>query len=143
MRMWNVNPKILCNSHMLGEHVEMHFFLGWIKKGKSIKGFIEKGLVEVHNIKKRHDELAEEMIKRGMNHKSPMEDYNFETAGYVNIQENLKELKKRCNKCCYLIEFDETVSRMAKEISDDIDNQIIQQIIEESERFTDDQKNLG
>lgn len=40
MRMWGVDPKVLCTKHMIGEHAETHMFLGTIKKGTSIKGLI-------------------------------------------------------------------------------------------------------
>ena len=72
MRMWNLNPKQMCDKHLLGEHLEMHMFVGAIKKGKSIKGFITTGLVRVYEIQNRHDQLANEMIGRGMNHKAPL-----------------------------------------------------------------------
>ena len=104
MRMWNVNPKILCTKHILGEHVEIHSFLGTIKKGTSVKGYIEKGLLEVHNLKKRHDELKEEMIKRGMNHKSEFPEFKSWIEGFVDSENNINELKKRCEKCKINIE---------------------------------------
>jgi len=98
--MWNINPKILCRQHLLGEHNELHSFLGCIKKGTSLKGYIEKGLVEIHNIKKRHDELSEEMIRRGYKHNSDLDVENLLwQEGFVNIEENIKELKKRCKEC--------------------------------------------
>jgi len=99
MRMWNVNPELMCNQHLLGEHVEMHMFIGVINKNKSIKGYLDKGLVEIHNIKKRHDSLAKEMKKRGFNHKSELPEYNKIKKGKVNIRKNKIELFKRCKKC--------------------------------------------
>jgi len=95
-----VNPKLLCRQHLLGEHNEVHSFLGCIKKGTSLKGYIEKGLVEVHNIKKRHDELSEEMIRRGYKHNSNLDVGNLLwEEGYVNSIENIEELKSRCQEC--------------------------------------------
>lgn len=99
MRQWNVDPKLLCRKHLLGEHVENHMFMGCIKKGTSLKGYIEKGLVEIHNIKNRHDELVNEMIRRGYNHKTPIEDLLCEKIGFVNSEENKKELERRCEFC--------------------------------------------
>ena len=35
MRMWMVNPKMLCDQHLLGEHFELHKHLWcWVKKYK-------------------------------------------------------------------------------------------------------------
>jgi len=104
MRMWNVKTEILCRQHLLGEHQEMHSFRGTIKKGTSLKGYIEKGLVEVHNIKSRHDELANEMIKRGYNHKTPLEEFNCQKIGVVDSQKNILDLIERCDECKKRIE---------------------------------------
>jgi len=104
MRMWNVNPEYLCRKHLLGEHVETHMFCGTINKGTSIKGYIKKGLVEVHNISKRHDELKDEMIKRGMNHNSNLPECELWEEGKVDVDNNIKELIKRCPQCRKRIE---------------------------------------
>ena len=104
MRQWNVNPEFLCTKHLLGEHVESHMYVGCIKKGTSLKGYIDKGLVEVHHIKSRHDELVKEMIKRGMNHKTPIEEFTCQDAGYVDSEQNINELRTRCIKCRERIE---------------------------------------
>lgn len=100
MRMWGVDPRKLCNQHLLGEHVEMHMFAGTIQKSKSIKGYISKGLVNPCCIKERHDWLAEEMKSRDMNHKSPL-DMDCHELPYhdISILENEKELIKRCTEC--------------------------------------------
>ena len=104
MRQWNVNPEYLCTQHLLGEHLEQHMFMGCVKKGTSLKGYIDKGLVEIHNIPKRHDELATEMIKRGYNHKSPLQEFTCQETGCVDSEQNIKELKRRCINCKERIE---------------------------------------
>jgi hypothetical protein len=96
--MWNIPPEVMCNKHLLGEHVEMHLIVGTILKGKSIKGYIEKGLVETDNIRKRHDELVHEMIfHRQMNHNSPLPEFTTEEAG--NVADNWDLLASRCPRC--------------------------------------------
>ena len=100
--MWGVDPKNLCNQHLLGEHLEMHMFLGCIKKGISLKGYFDKKLVCTNLIKKRHDDLAIEMIFRGMKHKSPIAEMGFFKDfeyGEIDIEANIKELSRRCPKC--------------------------------------------
>jgi hypothetical protein len=99
MRMWKVNPKLLCNHHLLGEHCEMHMFVGTLNKGISILGYINKGLIEVENIKNRHEELVKEFENRGMKHNSPLQPYKSFKAGKINIEENLKTLQNRCTEC--------------------------------------------
>lgn len=102
MRMWGVDPKVMCNRHLLGEHVEMHMFVGTIKRGTSLRGYIDGGLVETHLIDMRHDELAREMIRRGMNHKSPIEHLYPPAMGRIDRAGNLRELASRCPECARL-----------------------------------------
>ena len=99
MRMWNVNPEMMCRKHLLGEHFEMHMFVGTLLKNKSLDGYIKKGLVEVHNIEKRHRELAEEMVKRGFHHHSPIREFTSVTKGKVDSEKNIIELRERCKEC--------------------------------------------
>ena len=100
MRLWMVDPKIMCRQHLLGKHNECHMFMGCLRKGRSIEGYIKKGQVEVHNIIKRHDELADEMEERGYNHNSLLIDNDvLYDAGSVNEAANVLELAERCEKC--------------------------------------------
>lgn len=50
MRMWNVDPNLLCRKHLLGEHREMHMLANAICKKRSIAGYLAKGLVEPESI---------------------------------------------------------------------------------------------
>lgn len=99
MRMWGVDPEKMCTKHLLGEHVEMHMFVGTINKGVSIQGYVDKGLVDTTKIKERHDALVVEMTRRGMNHKSPLEYQDRLSLGSVDIRESHEELINRCASC--------------------------------------------
>lgn len=103
MRMWGVDPRKMCRQHLLGEHLEMHMFIGTIREGKSLTGYINNGLVELHLIVTRHDSLAKEMKKRGYNHKSPLKYFPLPKGGKISRVENVKELKKRCKECRRLL----------------------------------------
>jgi len=103
MRMWMVNPNIMCRQHLLGEHLELHMFLGTIKKGTSIEGYLKNGLLETHNIQSRHDQLVQEMIKRGYKHNTPL-DCSYNNIVHINIEHNIEVLKSRCTRCCERIE---------------------------------------
>ena len=105
-RMWGVDPRLLCDRHLLGEHVEMHMFLGGIRKGHSVRGYTDNGIVDPHRVFARHEELVLEMTCRGMRHRSPM----VLTAGDVALiaalppatidaEANLTELARRCERC--------------------------------------------
>ena len=99
MRMWSVDPKVLCQKHLCGEHVEMHMLIGTLQKKKSIQGYIKKGLVNPAGIIARHDQLAEEMTNRGMNHKSPIPIIKLPPEHPIAVKHNLNELKRRCSRC--------------------------------------------
>jgi hypothetical protein len=98
MRMWMSNPAIMCRQHLLGEHLECHMFVGSIVKGISMKGYINKGLLDPSSLQSRHDALADEMLKRGYNHDSPL---SFESSYHckIDVIANLKELTRRCSAC--------------------------------------------
>jgi hypothetical protein len=105
-----VNPTIMCNQHLLGEHVELHMLVGSIKRGKSIDGFLS-GLIDPSLVVQRHEDLAKEMVHRGMNHKSPIDCpgkiNSNRTAQPISGTSNLKELAGRCNRCFLMMKKEE------------------------------------
>lgn len=104
-----VPPETMCRKHLLGEHVEIHMFLGSLKKGKSVAGFLERRLLEPGSLLERHDELAGEMAKRGYVHKSLIlkEEADAalerlsekERAVKVDREASKVELGRRCGEC--------------------------------------------
>lgn len=97
--MWKVDPYGMCKQHLLGEHVELHMFVGSLLKGKNLKGYFDRGLLEVHSIVERHQELAAEMTRRGMKHSSPLPEFNVVEMGAVDANASEQELRRRCAKC--------------------------------------------
>lgn len=105
MRMWMIDPSLMCRKHLLGEHVEIHMLLGALKKGRSIQGFLDRGLLEPQNLKARHDDLVSEMLSRSWSHSSPIDKQpNGAPVGHVDRTESAKELMNRCEECCPRIE---------------------------------------
>ena len=98
MRMWLVNPELMCRQHLLGEHFEIHIFVSAIREHKKLDGY-KKGLLEVHKLRTRHAELVTEMKRRGYHHKSPLPNFKMERSGWVDRKENLRELARRCKEC--------------------------------------------
>ena len=106
MRMWLCDPKIMCQKHLCGEHVEMHMFLGSLKKGKKIDGFLEKNLFEPMALYWRHNELAREMSDRGYNHQSEMYGADIvldmpdeKRTNRIDREKALEDLLSRCPEC--------------------------------------------
>lgn len=109
MRMWMVDPKTMCNRHLLGEHVECHMTVGTLRKKKSLQGYIDNDLLQPCTLVQRHNELAKEMEARGMNHQSPVEGREVSDMVYllpdeirhhrVDREKSLKDLHERCQEC--------------------------------------------
>jgi hypothetical protein len=104
--MWMVDPKGLCNKHLLGEHGEIHKHRHNFVKGHSVKGRLNPVVqIEPSSMQTRHDELAKEMLRRGMNHKSPYEqpdlsNYDDDVINArVDLSVSLKDLHQRCESC--------------------------------------------
>ena len=108
MRMWMVDPKIMCRQHLLGEHNETHKFLHNWQKKHSIAGRIAVNSIEPETYKARHDALADEMLTRGYNHLSPMEQPDFSYLPHeqrtvkVDQAASLELLINRCPECALL-----------------------------------------
>lgn len=111
MKMWMIDPKLLCKKHLLGEHGEIHKHRhNFVKHHKITKRISPIVQIEPSNMEKRHDELASEMKSRGYNHQSPFEQPNIsylqehEINAKVNINISINDLKKRCLECKKRIE---------------------------------------
>lgn len=98
MRMWNVPTNIMCRQHLLGEHSETHMFLGAIKRGTSLLGYINSNLFDMATLKERHEDLVKEMEDRGMLHLSPLEDITGPSTP-INKELSLEDLLGRCENC--------------------------------------------
>lgn len=116
MRMWMINPKLLCRKHLLGEHGEIHKHRHNFVKMHRISGRIfPVVLIEPESMKTRHDELADEMLRRGYNHNSPYEQPDLSHLSYeeryakADSEYNLSDLSARCPDCRKNIEAEKTV----------------------------------
>ena len=103
MRMWMILPHHLCRNHLLGEHYEIHKFVGAILKGQlengRLHGYINGGYLEVNNLRTRHSALVKEMKARGYKHNSPLPKFPLIDIGIVDIDRSYRELINRCKKC--------------------------------------------
>lgn len=107
MRMWMVDPSLLCRKHLLGEHGEIHKFRHSFLKRHNMAG--RTGQIFPDRMQERHDELAQEMINRTYNHKSPYEQPDVRylyglLTDKVDVDGNLADLSDRCADCKERIE---------------------------------------
>jgi len=99
MRQWMIKPNLLCDKHLGGEYVEGLMLLGSIAKGISMKGYVKNGLVEVHNIRSRWDEVKVECLARGRKAVAIPKEPKLWHEGKVDTDESIRELKHRCPNC--------------------------------------------
>jgi hypothetical protein len=99
--MWMIDVRMLCDQHLLGEHGEIHKHRHIFVKGHRIAG--RKGQIEPGSMGSRHDELAKEMIRREMTHRSPYVQPDlsgYDLTGFVVDREAaLADLVGRCEEC--------------------------------------------
>ncbi|MDP8266836.1 MAG: pyrimidine dimer DNA glycosylase/endonuclease V [Candidatus Aceula meridiana] len=106
MRIWDISPKYLCRSHLLGEHRELHAI--WIILSKNKKGYSRhpetlrwKGKLKALYV--RHEKLVLEMQRRGYRHLSPLDKRQAKGIArqtqYVDSikQQRIILLQKKCN----------------------------------------------
>ncbi len=106
MRMWMINPELLCKKHLLGEHGEIHKHRhNFVKQHRITKRISPVVQIEPSSMESRHDMLAAEMIRRGYNHSSPYSqpDISYlkddEKLAKVDINNSLMDLTTRCPEC--------------------------------------------
>ena len=103
--MWMIDPKLLCRTHLLGEHFEIHKHRHNFVKKHSIANRVALGQIEPKSMKTRHDALAAEMLRRGFKHKSPYEMpdishlTNHEQSFTVDLEQSKRDLAGRCEEC--------------------------------------------
>jgi len=106
MRMWMLDPKLLCKKHLLGEHGEIHKHRHiFIKKYRIDKRMFPIVQIMPLKMQERHDQLVVEMENRDLNHKSPFQqpDVSYLPSEYLEAEAdliyNINDLMSRCNAC--------------------------------------------
>lgn len=103
-----VDPKIMCQKHLCGEHFELHMILSHIKAGKKIDGFLKNNCLQPRMIFQRHEEIVNEMLARGYNHKTPITEEDCSCVcclskeqqyWEIHKERSLYDLLERCLEC--------------------------------------------
>lgn len=103
MRMWMIDPELLCRKHLLGEHYEIHKAAGFLRNGRNLFGLL-RGFLDPRRMEVRHQALTFEMQQRGYLHNSPLDmptlDYRLlPKINEINISKSVRDLKARCVDC--------------------------------------------
>lgn len=75
MRIWDINPKLLCRAHLAAEHRELHGLWNILtlgKKGYSRHPETRRWEGKLAALYRRHERLVSEMKGRGWNHRTPL-----------------------------------------------------------------------
>jgi len=107
MRMWLVNPKLMCHLHLMAEHRELHLFVDKIRIGAKLDGYYNNGMMQDDAIRNRHFCLENEMTERF--YKIPERYRNLPPfqhfgRGYVDIERSVITLIFRCKRCRKIME---------------------------------------
>lgn len=105
MRVWDVDPSILCRSHLLGEHAEVHgvsAVIAGARTGYSAHPEVQRWRGKLPALKKRHDALVAELERRGYQHASPMaaaRGRSQQDVFLVTVREQLALLARKGCQC--------------------------------------------
>lgn len=104
-RQWLADPKLMCMSHITGEHAEAHSFLTKMHQGQSLDGFREGSMFfGAEYVKYRHDMLTLYL----QNHSTPLEVDSTLIKQYPLVVPTMDDLKlslgtliTRCETCLW------------------------------------------
>lgn len=76
MRIWDIDPSLLCREHLLGEHRELHAIWSVLTEGRS--GYARhpetlRWIGKLGALYDRHEAQVQEMLRRGYRHQSPLD----------------------------------------------------------------------
>lgn len=96
------DPKKMCKNHLLGNHNEAHQLVGYLQDESNLPkliGHAARGQIDLTELQEWHDELAEEMERRGFNHDSPLDAPDFVPIGENSIgRSTTNKLRDRCDE---------------------------------------------
>lgn len=88
MRIWDVDPALLCRQHLLGEHRELHGLWNILvhnKRGYSLHPETRRWVGKQAALFERHEQLVREMSRRGYAHSSPLDPALATGAGQQDV----------------------------------------------------------
>ena len=105
MRIWDLEPRGLCDRHLLGEHRELHAI--WTVLTQDERGYANhpetlRWRGRLAALYARHDQQVQEMGRRGFAHRSPL-DRRLATgsAKQTELVDSLRAQRERLrNKGC-------------------------------------------
>jgi hypothetical protein len=107
MRIWDLDPALLCDRHLLGEHRELHAI--WTVLTTNRTGYARhpetvRWRGRLAALYRRHDAQVTEMSRRGFRHRSPLDPRlatgaTRQTETVDSVQAQRDRLALRCCGC--------------------------------------------
>ena len=105
MRMWMVDPRIMCFKHLCREHCEVHRLVANLRKGRDVRSYLLRQVLDISSIYIRHKELEDEIMARGGKLDSPLSAAEciafarWYGSTTINIGRSLADLSDCCKEC--------------------------------------------
>ncbi len=109
MRIWDVEPSVLCRRHLLSEHRELHGLWNILTKHKGKGGYSKhpetlRWIGKEKALYLRHEAQVREFIERGYKHHTPLEEEyikgsKIQTFFINTIDEQIILLRKKQCSC--------------------------------------------
>jgi hypothetical protein len=99
MRVWDLDPRLLCDKHLVGEHAEGHAVWSVLVNGRA--GYtnhpeVKRWRGKLKALYLRHQAVAGEMARRGFRHASPLDERHADGLAiqdeYVDPPERQRQL---------------------------------------------------
>lgn len=102
MRMRMVNPRWMCNTHLLKEHEDLHDLEKSIKFKVDLNSLIGAKYLELAELERRHDAIVREMEHRGLDHNSELKQPELtdeQKKSKVDKEDSTNSLLQTCAEC--------------------------------------------
>lgn len=110
MRVWDIEPRDLCQKHLVAEHRELHGLWNILTKHKGVGGYSRhpetlRWVGKTKALYLRHEALIDEFTKRGYKHHTPL-DKNLATGSkiqttFINTISEQKIILQNKNCDCF------------------------------------------
>lgn len=106
MRMWQVDPSLMCDLHITREHRDLHLTAKLIaeEKMREVEVSAMRNKISTRHLPSRHEALAAELISRNIGHSCPLPDITMPRLGEIDKSKSCQELMERCPHCRQRIE---------------------------------------
>ena len=98
MRVWDIDPHLLCNKHLVAEHGELHGVWNVLVKNGGRGGYSRhpetlRWQGKLRALYERHEALCAEMARRGFAHRTPLD--SSKASGLAHQDEFVNSIQEQ------------------------------------------------